>query len=226
MNEIFSRTERIVGSEGIEKLQKSHVLIFGIGGVGGHCIEALVRAGIGKVTIVDKDTVDITNINRQIIADLNTVGMKKTEAMEARLKNINRDVEVICKDMFYLPEEGENFDFSEYSYVVDAIDNVTAKLDIIARSKGAGTPVISSMGTGNKLEPTMLEVSDIHKTSVCPLAKVIRKELKKRNIKDVKVVYSKEEPLVRANPPGSVSFVPSAAGLILAGEVVKDILNG
>ncbi|MEE1037656.1 MAG: tRNA threonylcarbamoyladenosine dehydratase [Eubacterium sp.] len=226
MNEIFSRTERIVGSEGIEKLQKSHVLIFGIGGVGGHCIEALVRAGIGKVTIVDKDTVDITNINRQIIADLNTVGMKKTEAMEARLKNINRDVEVICKDMFYLPEEGDNFDFSEYSYVVDAIDNVTAKLDIIARSKGAGTPVISSMGTGNKLEPTMLEVSDIHKTSVCPLAKVIRKELKKRNIKDVKVVYSKEEPLVRANPPGSVSFVPSAAGLIIAGEVVKDILNG
>ena len=226
MNEIFSRTERIVGSEGIEKLQKSHVLIFGIGGVGGHCIEALVRAGIGKVTIVDKDTVDITNINRQIIADLNTVGMKKTEAMEARLKNINKDVEVICKDMFYLPEEGDNFDFSEYSYVVDAIDNVTAKLDIIARSKGAGTPVISSMGTGNKLEPTMLEVSDIHKTSVCPLAKVIRKELKKRNIKDVKVVYSKEEPLVRANPPGSVSFVPSAAGLIIAGEVVKDILNG
>lgn len=226
MNEIFSRTERIVGSEGIEKLQKSHVLIFGIGGVGGHCIEALVRAGIGKVTIVDKDTVDITNINRQIIADLNTVGMKKTEAMEARLKNINRDVEVICKDMFYLPEEGDNFDFSEYSYVVDAIDNVTAKLDIIDRSKGAGTPVISSMGTGNKLEPTMLEVSDIHKTSVCPLAKVIRKELKKRNIKDVKVVYSKEEPLVRANPPGSVSFVPSAAGLIIAGEVVKDILNG
>ena len=226
MNEIFNRTERIIGSEGIEKLKKSHVLIFGIGGVGGHCIEALVRAGIGKVTIVDKDTVDITNINRQIIADMTTVGKLKTEAMKDRLKNINKNVEVICKDMFYLPEESHNFNFSEYDYVVDAIDNVTAKLDIIENSKSAGTPVISSMGTGNKLEPTMLEISDIHKTSVCPLAKVIRKELKKRNIKDVKVVYSKEEPLVRANPPGSVSFVPSAAGLIIAGEVVKDILNG
>lgn len=226
MNEIFNRTERIIGAEGLKKLQESHVLVFGIGGVGGHCIEALVRAGVGKITIVDKDTVDITNINRQIIADMTTVGKKKTDAMKARLENINNKVEIICKDMFYLPEEGKNFDFSKYSYVVDAIDNVTAKLDIIERSKAVNTPVISSMGTGNKLEPTMLELSDIHKTSVCPLAKVIRKELKKRNIKDVKVVYSKEEPLVRANPPGSVSFVPSVAGLIIAGEVVKDILNG
>lgn len=226
MNEIFSRTARIVGSEGIEKLQKSHVLVFGVGGVGGHCIEALARAGVGSITVVDKDEVDVTNINRQIIATEKTVGMSKTKAVAERLKDINKEINVIEREVFYLPEEGDNFDFSQYDYVVDAIDNVTAKLDIIGRSKAAGTPVISSMGTGNKLEPTMLEVADISKTSVCPLAKVIRKELKKRNIKNVKVVYSKEEPLVRANPPGSVSFVPSVAGLIIAGEVVKDILNG
>ena len=225
MDERFSRTERVLGEEKLKKLANSNVMVFGVGGVGGHCIEALVRMGIENITVVDGDTIDITNINRQLIATQSTVGRAKVEVIKERLLDINPNANIKTINKMYLPETRDEFDFDGYDYIVDAIDNVTAKLDIICRAKENGIDVISSMGTGNKLEPTMLEVSDISKTSVCPLAKVIRKELRKRKIKDVKVVFSKEEPKVRANPPGSVSFVPPVAGMIMASEVVKDIVD-
>ena len=220
----FQRTRQLLGSEEVDRLQEASVLLFGIGGVGGFTCEALARAGVGRIHIVDKDVVDVTNINRQIIATHDTVGRPKVDVMKERLLSINPDIQVEATECFYLPDRAAEFDFGAYDYVIDAIDNVSAKLSIICESKAAGTPVISSMGTGNKLDPTRFEIADIHKTSVCPLAKVIRKGLKDRGIKDVKVLYSREEPVrTGLRTPASVSFVPSVAGLSIAGEVIKDL---
>lgn len=220
----FTRTRMLLGSGEVDRLRKASVLLFGIGGVGGFTCEALARAGVGRIHIVDKDVVDITNINRQIIATHDTVGRPKVEVMKERILSINPAAVVEAAECFYLPDRAAEFDFGAYDYVIDAIDNVSAKLSIICEAKAAGTPVISSMGTGNKLDPTRFEIADIHKTSVCPLAKVIRKGLKDRGIKDVKVLYSREEPVrTGLRTPASVSFVPSVAGLIIAGEVIKDL---
>lgn len=239
MDEKFVRTGLLLGQEGLDKLKNAHVAVFGIGGVGGHVVEALVRSGIGEITIVDKDEVAESNINRQIIATVKTVGRKKVEVMEERILDINPDCIVHSYACFYLPETAEQFDFTQYDYVVDAVDTVTAKLELAVQSDRAGVPVISSMGAGNKLDASKFEVADIYKTSVCPLARVMRRELKKRNIRSLKVVYSKEEPVMqkmeltqeegeksRRSTPGSVAFVPSVAGLILAGEVVRDLTSG
>lgn len=236
MKGFYSRTAMLLGEEAINKLQQSRVAVFGIGGVGGYVVEALVRAGIGAIDIIDNDEVCESNLNRQIIATKTTVGMAKTDAMEARILDINPECKVRKYQCFYLPETAEQFDFTQYSYVVDAIDTVTGKIQLVMQAKEAGVPIISSMGTGNKLNPTELEVTDIYKTSVCPLAKVMRRELKQRGIRKLKVVYSKEEPRtpfaehkeegpnpVRRATPGSVSFVPSVAGLIIASEVIKDL---
>lgn len=222
------RTISMIGEEAMKKLMTSRVLVFGVGGVGGYVCEALARAGVGAIDICDNDVVSESNINRQIIATYDTVGMPKTEAMMRRIISVNPSCEVTRFDCFYLPDTlgAERFDFSQYDYVVDAIDTVAAKIDIIVRCKEAGTPVISSMGTGNKLDPTRFEIADIEKTSVCPLAKVIRKAMRERGIKGVKVLYSKEEPVKTGRrTPGSISFVPSAAGLIIGGEVIKDLLK-
>lgn len=223
------RTEMLIGADGIGKLSQSKVLVFGVGGVGGFVCEALARAGVGAIAIVDSDTVSESNINRQIIALTNTVGKSKTRVMKERISLINPECIVETFDCFYLPEDEEVtglFDFSSYNYVVDAIDTTSAKIDIISRCKEAGTPVISCMGTGNKLNPSKFEITDISKTSVCPLAKVMRKELKNRGIKGVKVLYSKEEPIkTGSRTPGSISFVPSVAGLLIGGEVIKDLLG-
>lgn len=219
-----TRTRMLIGDEAVENLNESSVLVFGVGGVGGFACEALVRAGIGRIHVVDKDVVDITNLNRQIIATCDTIGRPKVEVMKERLLSINPNLKLETSECFYLPEKAEMFDFASYDYVIDAIDNVTAKLSIISEAKAAGTKVISSMGTGNKLDPTRFEIADISKTSVCPLAKVIRKGLKDRGIKGVKVLYSKEEPVrTGLRTPASVSFVPSVAGLIIAGEVIKEL---
>ena len=220
----YTRTRMLLGSEEVDRLQNASVLLFGVGGVGGFTCEALARAGVGRIHIVDKDVVDITNINRQIIATHDTVGRPKVEVMKERILSINPAAAVEATECFYLPDRAAEFDFGAYDYVIDAIDNVSAKLSIICEAKAAGTPIISSMGTGNKLDPTRFEIADIHKTSVCPLAKVIRKGLKDRGIKDVKVLYSREEPVrTGLRTPASVSFVPSVAGLIIAGEVIKDL---
>ena len=228
----FSRTEILIGEEALNALKKARVAIFGIGGVGGYTAEALVRSGIGHFDLIDNDTVSLTNINRQIIATTSTIGKYKTDVMKERMLDINPDVEVVLHPCFFLPENKDKFDFSKYDYVVDAVDTVTAKLTIIEEAKRAGVPVISCMGAGNKLDATQFEVADIAKTSVCPLAKVMRRELKKRDIEHIKVVYSKEEakkPLMdiedcnKRATPGSIAFVPSVAGLILAGEVIKDL---
>lgn len=237
MNKTFDRTKRLLGAEAMEQLNNTRVAVFGIGGVGGHAVEALVRSGIGAIDIIDSDDVAESNINRQLIATTKTIGRKKVDVMEERLLEINPEVHVKKHCCFFLPETKNEFDFSQYDYVIDAVDTVTAKLALVEECEKAGVPVISSMGAGNKLDPTAFEVADIYKTSVCPLAKVMRRELKKRNIKHLKVVYSKEEPLEpiedesfesdevrsRRATPGSVAFVPSVAGLILAGEVVKDL---
>lgn len=226
----FSRTELIVGKDGIKKLNNSKVVIFGLGGVGSFVLEGLARSGIGNFILVDNDTVDITNINRQIIATHKTIGKNKVEVAKKRILEINPDAKVIIIQEFFMPESEDFFDES-IDYIVDCVDTVTAKIEIILRAKKHNIPVISSMGTGNKLDPTKFEIADIYKTSVCPLAKIIRKELKSRNIKNVKVLYSKEEPIKQEKIiegkkiPGSISFVPSVAGLIIAGEVTKDILN-
>lgn len=234
------RTESLLGSDAMERLKEATVAVFGIGGVGGFAAEALARSGVGHLELVDHDTVSVSNINRQIVALHSTVGKYKVDVMKERLEDINPEIEVIGHKCFYLPETAEQFDFSKYDYVVDCIDTVTGKLQLIEAAKEAGVPVISSMGAGNKLDPTAFEVADISKTSVCPLAKVMRRELKKRNIKNVKVVYSKEEPVeakislkegemqesTRRSIPASCAFVPSVAGLILAGEVIKDLARG
>ena len=232
MKDRFSRTEMLIGNDALVKLRNSRVAVFGIGGVGGYIAEALVRAGVGALDLIDNDTVSESNINRQIIALTSTVGMLKTEVMEKRLLDINPEAEIRCINKFVLPENIDEFNFSAYSYVADAIDTVSGKLAIIEKAYSEGIPVISSMGTGNKLDPTKFEITDIYKTSVCPLARVMRYELKKRGVKKLKVLYSKEEPVkpsvAEINEkgkaiPGSISFVPPAAGLIVASEIIKDL---
>ena len=223
----LDRTEMLIGSEAVSRLADAKVLVFGVGGVGGHVCEALVRAGIGEIHIVDGDTVAESNINRQIIATRDNIGQPKVEAMAERIRSINPECRVKGFQMFFLPgETSGSMDFSGYDYVVDAVDTVAAKLEIIEKAKAAGVPVISSMGTGNKLDPTLFRIADISKTSVCPLAKVIRKELRNRGIRDVKVLFSTEDPVrTGVRTPASISFVPSVAGLIIGGEVIKDIIR-
>lgn len=246
----FSRTELLLGKDAMEKLAASRVAVFGIGGVGGYTVEALARSGIGAIDIIDDDKVCLTNINRQIIATRKTIGKYKVDVAEERILDINPDAAVRKYKTFYMPDTADQFDFTEYDYIVDAIDTVTGKIELAVNAQKAGTPIISSMGAGNKLNAAGFEVADIYKTSVCPLAKVMRRELKKRNIKKLKVVYSKEPPMTpieskeiscksncvcppgtarncnqRRQMPGSVAFVPSVVGLIIAGEVVKDLLK-
>lgn len=229
----FSRTELLIGEEGVRRLQAARVAIFGIGGVGGYVVEALARSGVGAFDLIDNDVVSLTNINRQIIAVHDTIGRYKTEVMRERILSINPWARVEVHNCFYLPETAGEFDFCQYTYVVDAVDTVTAKIEIIMQAKEKGVPVISSMGAGNKLDAAAFRVADIYETSVCPLAKVMRRELKKRGVKDLKVVFSTEQPITpgaseevttKRVTPGSIAFVPSVAGLILAGEVVKDIV--
>ncbi len=235
MNERFERTARLIGADAVKKLKNARIAVFGVGGVGGYVAEALARSGVGAIDLFDKDVVSKSNINRQIIALTDTIGLYKTDVMKERIEKINPEANVTSNKVFFMPDNSHMFDFSVYSYVVDAVDTVTAKIEIIIRAKESGVPVISSMGTGNKLDPCKLEVADISETSVCPLARVMRRELKRRGINSVKVVYSKEEPLKPSDNeivngkavPGSIAFVPSAAGLIIAGEVIKDIsFNG
>lgn len=233
MEEVFSRTELMLGKDAMEKLKNSRVAVFGIGGVGGHAAEALVRSGIGAIDIIDNDVVSKSNINRQMFATISSVGELKVEAARKRLLDINPEVNIKCHNVFYLPENSDSFDFSLYDYVIDAVDTVSAKIDIIMKAKENNIPVISSMGAGNKLDPTRFEVSDIYKTSVCPLARVMRKAMKDRGVSDLKVVYSKEEPVIKKEKvfgdngkpvPGSIAFVPSVVGLIMAGETIKDLI--
>lgn len=223
MENRFSRTEALLGERAMEKLKKARVAVFGIGGVGGHVVEALVRSGVGAVDIVDSDKVCLSNLNRQIIATESSIGKYKVDVMKERILDINPEAVVNVHKCFYLPETKDEFDFFQYSYVVDAVDTVTAKIQLVMEAEEAGVPIISSMGAGNKLDPTAFQVADIYKTSVCPLAKVMRRELKKRGIKKLKVVYSKEQPVAKNAVPASVAFVPSVAGLIIAGEVIKDL---
>ena len=231
MKEQFSRTEMLIGKTGLEALKNARVAVFGIGGVGGHAAEALVRSGVGHIDIIDNDVVAESNINRQIFALKSTVGRDKVEAAKERLLDINPDVKINTFKVFYSPETSHLFDFNQYDYVVDAIDSITGKIEIVMQAQSCNVPVISSMGAGNKLNPEMFEVADIYKTSVCPLAKVMRHELKKRNVKKLKVVFSKETPIKSSMSnenkriPASIAFVPSVAGLIIAGEVVKDLIG-
>ena len=235
MTNQFSRTELLIGKEGINKLSKSRVAVFGIGGVGGYVVEALVRSGIGSLDLIDNDKVALTNLNRQIIATHKTLGRYKVDIAEERAKEIDPGVNIKTFKTFFMPETANEFDFTKYDYVVDAIDTVSGKLELIEQSKKADVPIICSMGAGNKMHPELFEIADISKTSVCPLAKVIRQELKKRKIKKVKVVYSKEIPLKPAESnervegkkqiPGSNAFVPSAVGLIIAGEVIRSLIS-
>ena len=226
MNDRFLRTIGVIGEDNFKKLNNSSVIVFGLGGVGGVACEALVRSGIGSVAIVDKDVVDVTNINRQIIATDETVGMKKTDAMKKRLLSINPSLKIVEYDLFYLPETADEINLSEYDFAVDCIDNVTAKLELVERCNRLGVPVISSMGTGNKLHPEMLEIADISKTSVCPLARVMRRELKRRGINKLPVVYSKEEPVkTELSVPGSMSFTPPVAGYLICSYVVRKLLD-
>ena len=236
----FIRTAMLLGEDAVEKLQNSRVAVFGVGGVGGYVCEALARSGVGKLDLIDMDTVSISNINRQIIALTSTVGKYKTEVMKERILDINPQAEVQLHNCFYLPETKQDFDFSQYDYVVDAVDTVTAKLSLVMECKEHNVPIISSMGAGNKLDPTGFMVADIYETSVCPLAKVMRKELKARGIDSLKVVYSKEKAMTpiaisdaeekeeaggvkKRATPGCVAFIPSVVGLIIASEVVKDL---
>lgn len=227
MKEQFDRTELVIGEKGIGRLSSASVIILGVGGVGSYTAEGLARAGIGKITLVDRDTVDVTNINRQLPALYSTVGRPKAEVMAERIRDINPQCDVTAVKCFFLPDKADEFDFSKYDYVVDAIDNVTGKLSIIQKACSENVPVISSMGTGNKLDPTRFRIDVIEKTKVCPLARIMRKELKSRGIQGIKVLYSDEEPIkqVGRKAPGSISFVPSVAGLIIAGQVVRDILG-
>ena len=249
MQDQFSRTRLLFGPEGMEKLKNSHVAVFGIGGVGGYAVEALARSGIGALDLIDDDKVCLTNVNRQLYATQSTVGRYKVEVAEERIRDINPDCRVRAWKTFYMPDTQDQFDFTEYDYIVDAIDTVKGKLTLVEAAKAAGTPIISCMGAGNKTDPTAFRVADIYKTSVCPLARVMRTECRKRRIRHLKVVYSTEIPVrpledpaiscrnhcicppdtrkctVRRDIPGSTAFVPSVAGLILAGEVVKDLLK-
>lgn len=247
----FSRTELLFGKDAMKRLEQSRVAVFGVGGVGGYAVEALVRSGVGAIDLIDDDSVCLTNLNRQIIATTKTVGQYKVDVMKERILDINPNCNVQVHKCFYLPENKDEFDFTQYSYVVDAVDTVTAKIQLVMEAKEKGVPIISSMGAGNKLNPAEFEVADIYKTSVCPLAKVMRRELKKRGVKKLKVVYSKEKPIrsiedmtisCRANYicppgakhkcterrdiPGSTAFVPAVVGLIIASEVIKDLAAG
>ena len=248
MQDQFSRTQLLLGREGMERLRNARVAVFGVGGVGGYAVEALARSGVGALDLIDDDRVCLTNLNRQIIATRQTVGQYKVDAAQARVRDINPDCAVRTYRTFYTPETADAFDFTQYDYVVDAIDTVTGKVALALQAQAAGTPIISSMGAGNKMDPTRFEVADIYKTSVCPLARVMRRELKKRGVKHLKVVYSKEPAMtpleddeiscrtncicpagterkcvVRRAVPGSNAFVPPAAGLIIAAEIVKDL---
>lgn len=234
MTDAFSRTELLLGEDGLARLAQTHVAVFGIGGVGSFAAEALCRAGVGHFLLVDSDAIDVSNINRQIHATTRTVGQKKTDVMRARMLEINPAADVRTKCEFYEPDRAEAFFTEPLDYIIDAVDTVTAKISLVVEAEKRNIPIISAMGAGNKLDPTRFEVADVYETSVCPLAKVMRKELKKRGISRLKVVYSKEPPIrpdssetgdIRRQPPGSVSFVPSVAGLILAGEVVRDLLG-
>ncbi len=223
----FSRTERLLGEEAMIRLSRARVAIFGIGGVGGYVCEALVRSGVGAFDLIDNDKVCLTNLNRQIIATHQTIGRYKTDVMRERMLSINPQADIRLHQCFFLPENADNFPFAEYNYIVDAVDTVTAKIELVMQAQKYGVPIISSMGAGNKLDGSRFQVADIYKTKVCPLAKVMRRELKKRGVKKLKVVYSEEPPMMPLagdqRTPGSVSFVPSVAGLILAGEVVLDL---
>lgn len=246
----LSRTRLLFGKDGMDKLSNSRVAVFGIGGVGGYTVEALVRSGIGAIDLIDNDKICLTNINRQIFATQKTIGKYKVDAAEERIHEINPDIKVIKHKIFYTPETSKNFNFSDYSYIVDAIDTVTGKIELVINAESSNTPIISSMGAGNKMDPTAFEVADIYESSVCPLARVMRSELKKRGIKKLKVVYSKEKPITpiddttisydkntiyhsgtarkcsqRRQIPGSNAFVPPVVGLIIAGEVIKDLIN-
>ena len=225
MDKWESRTGLLIGDENVQKLNNSRVLIFGLGGVGSYVVESLARAGVGSFTIVDGDKVSETNINRQIIATTSTVGMSKCTVQKSRILDINPSAKVEAREIFYLPENADSIDFTQYDYIVDAVDTVTAKIEIIKRAKLARVPVISAMGTGNKLQPTAFRVGDIFDTKVCPLARVMRRELKARGITSLKVVYSEEESIIKERVPASISFVPSVAGLIVASEVIKGIIN-
>ena len=237
MKEQFLRTAMLLGSESVARLEKARVAVFGIGGVGGYTVEALARSGIGNIDVIDNDTVSISNINRQILATHSTVGMPKVEAAKQRILDINPDCNIRTHQLFYTPETADMFDFAEYDYIVDCIDTVTGKLALVERAMAVGTPIICCMGTGNKLDASAFQVADISKTSMCPLARIMRKELGKRGIKHLKVVYSREEALSptgweeeaaalgKRQIPGSVAFVPGAAGLVLAGEVIKDLVQ-
>lgn len=233
--DLFCRTEMLIGSEGLKKLQRSSVAIFGIGGVGSYVIEALARSGLGNIALIDHDIISISNINRQLIANINTINKKKIDIMEERLKDINPAIEVETFDLFYNDKTRSSIDLSRYDYLVDAIDTVSSKLLLISEAKKYKIDIISCMGTANKIDPTLFEIDDIYRTSVCPLAKIIRKELRKKEIKNLKVLYSKETPIKpqtlynyceeEKTKLASIAFVPSVAGLIIAGEVIKDIIN-
>jgi len=237
INGQFTRTALLLGEDAMRKLNRSRVAVFGIGGVGGYAVEALARSGVGAFELIDRDVVSESNLNRQIIATHKTIGRGKTEVMAERIHDINPDAQVTQHKCFYLPETANQFDFTQYDYIIDAVDTITAKIEIILRAQKAGVPVISSMGAGNKLDPSKFEAADIYKTSVDPLARVMRRELKKRGVRKLKVVYSKEEPIkplgrIEADPeagrkdvPGSAAFTPAAAGLLIASEVVKDLIR-
>ena len=232
MADIYSRTRLVLGSDAVDKLHKAKVAVFGIGGVGGYTVEALARSGVGNLELIDSDKVVLSNVNRQIIATQNNIGQYKTEAAKERISAIDPDCNVTARNIFFLPETKAEFDFSSYDYVVDAIDTVTGKLGLILSCKEAGTPIISSMGAGNKVNAWQFEVADIFDTTVCPLARVMRQLCRKNGIDKLKVVYSKEKPITpdrsagdEDNAPGSVAFVPSVAGLIIAGEVIKDLIG-
>jgi tRNA A37 threonylcarbamoyladenosine dehydratase len=235
----YGRTRLLLGQEGMEKLKNAHIAVFGLGGVGGYVVEALARCGVGTLELIDHDTVSLSNINRQILATRDTVGMDKAEAARLRVKAIDPEIKVIARRQFFGPDTKAEFDFTQYTYVVDAIDTVTGKLALIQAAKEADVPIISSMGTGNKLDPTAFKIGDLFETSVCPLARIMRKECRKRGIEKLKVLYSLEEPITpqlsaddpmwqelpegRNALPGSISFVPAAAGLMIAGAVIRDI---
>lgn len=227
MDKQFARAELLIGRDSIEKLNLKHVAVFGLGGVGGYVVEALARAGVGNLDLIDNDVINITNINRQIIALHSTVGKYKTDVIKERVLDINPAIQIKTYGTFFSPETSSEFDFSKYDYVVDAIDSVAGKIELVLKSKESNTPIISCMGTGNKLNPQLFEIADIYKTSVCPLARVMRAELKKRNVKRLKVLYSKEVPIKQEGQkvPASISFVPPVAGLIIAGEVINDLLK-
>lgn len=235
MNDSFSRTALLLGDEALSRLKNVRVAVFGVGGVGGYAVEALARSGVGALDLIDNDTVAQSNINRQIIALNSTVGQFKADVAAKRVLDINPECKVRAVKVFYMPESADKFDFTQYDYIIDAIDTVKGKLALARQAQDAGTPIISCMGAGNKLDPTSFEVADIYDTSICPLARIMRKECRARGIRHLKVVYSKEMPVrpvkkceeqtVRRDTPGSVSFVPSVAGLILAGEVVKDLIK-